>query len=709
MRRELRFWRVLLAASAVAWLLARGIGAPALQAIAGVALVDLLPGIAVLRLLGLHRRSRLWVLLAAGALSLPVFAAATGLLSWVTGLSPDALALHVLLLWAVVLAWPGGAPRTARVAPAEGAAAPPVEAVDPEEARPAPENAAAVFLGALLAGVVALGLLNPRLAQWSDAWFHAAVFHEVVRVGVPPGFPHFAGQGLPYPWFFHLALASCRRVVSGDPFLLMALLNIWTALLWAAGIHLLARACGLPARTARWSVLAGVLGVNPLGGLLLVGRSLVGETRGLETIRLGLADANAGVCSLAFIFPPFQSGLLSRLWTPTAFNFALVLAALAVMAWLEAWDRPRPRVLLLFLLVLTLLFYWHTLTALDLVSGIAMGVVVGVVVRARSGLGSGLARAVAIGAVAFVAWLLVRPYLDNVMLGVTSGRMMTPHFLGTNAAGLVLSMGPVALAALFGVPALAPGRRGPLLGLALGLLIAFLFFDLPFGTEEKLYYPLFVLLAAWSGAGWVRIWAWGRAARVVVLLAILVGLVTSGFTVSAFLGDRRPIRDLFDSVHPERAALFTPDEAAALDWLREQTPPDAVLLQHRRPNGPEPIMVYGRRRLFLGYAEAFYRAVFFPRVDQPPAPPEAWRELLRRQALQAAVFSDRVLPADTLAMLRSYPWPLYLWWDRDLGGGRLSPTLHPGALAREVFTSASVRLLQVFPDSAQARLPVSAR
>jgi hypothetical protein len=194
-----------------------------------------------------------------------------------------------------------------------------------------------------------------------------------------------------------------------------------------------------------------------------------------------------------------------------------------------------------------------------------------------------------------------------------------------------------------------------------------------------------------------------------MLLAILVGIVTSGFTAFAFLGDRRPIRDLFDSVHPERAALFTPDEAAALRWLRERTPPDAVLLQHRRPNGPEPIMVYGRRRLFLGYAEAFYRAVFFPRGDQPPAPPQAWRELLRRQALQSAVFSDRALAADTLAMLKSYPWPLYLWWDRELGGGRLSSTLHPGALAREVFTSASVRLMQLFPDSARVRLPVSAR
>jgi hypothetical protein len=65
----------------------------------------------------------------------------------------------------------------------------------------------------------------------------------------------------------------------------------------------------------------------------------------------------------------------------------------------------------------------------------------------------------------------------------------------------------------------------------------------------------------------------------------------------------------------------------------------------------------------------------------------------RRDALQAAVFSDRGLTPDTLSMLRSYPWPLFLWWDRDLRGGRLSPTLLGGTLTREVFASRSVRIL----------------
>ena len=199
----------------------------------------------------------------------------------------------------------------------------------------------------------------------------------------------------------------------------------------------------------------------------------------------------------------------------------------------------------------------------------------------------------------------------------------------------------------------------------------------------------------------------GILGRVAVVAVLLGSLICTGLTARAFLGDPRPIRELFDPAHQERAALFTPGEAAALRWLREQSPQDAVFLQYPRPTGPEPILVYGQRRIFLGMAESFYRGAFFPRGDQPPAPPDAWRELLRRQALQGAVYSDRSLTPDTLAMLRSYPWPLYLWWDRDLGEGRLSPTLHSDSLAREVFTSASVRLLRVVPDSTRARTVAS--
>jgi len=681
MKRALPPWRGLLAACAAAWLLTRVPGWSALQALFGIPLVFLLPGLAVLRLLGLHERSRLWLLLASGALSLPVLGAAAGLAARVSGARPDALGIPVLLLCAVVLAWPDRAGRD--------------DAPDlPAEARPARDEGWILALALALAGVVALGFLNPRLAQWSDAWFHAAVFNEVVRAGVPPQYPHFAGEGLPYPWFFHLCLASCRRVVSGDPFLLMALVNLWTALLWGVGIHLLARAAGLTPRAARWSALAGVVGVNPIGSVLALLRSFTGATHGLAVLRASLANANCTMCELAFHFPCFQSGLLSRLWTPTAFNFALVMVALVVLAWLEAWERPRPRALLLFLLSLALLLHWHTLTALHLAVGIAAGTLLGLLARARRDLPGGLLRAVAIGAAAGLACLLARPYLDSVTLGVPSGSMMTPRLVRLNAGGLVFSMGPVALAALIGAWSLAPGRRAPLIGLALGLLVAFLTFDLPGAAEEKLYYPLFVVLAALSGAGIVALLDRGLPGRAAVAVVLLGGLLTAALTAWGFLGDSRPIRDLF-SQQPERAALFTRDEAAALRWVRERSPREAVFLQHRRPNGPEPILVYGERRMFLGPAEAFYRAAFFPKGDEPPAPPAAWRELLHREALQAAVYSERALAPDTLAMLRRYPWPLYAWWDDELEAGRLSPTLRDTSVARVVFASPTVRVLEV--------------
>ena len=53
-------------------------------------------------------------------------------------------------------------------------------------------------------------------------------------------------------------------------------------------------------------------------------------------------------------------------------------------------------------------------------------------------------------------------------------------------------------------------------------------------------------------------------------------------------------------------------------------------MQPLRPQGTEPILVHGGRRLFLGPAEAFYRATFFSTTGRPPIPLAIWDEVMRR-------------------------------------------------------------------------------
>jgi hypothetical protein len=686
-KNRLLFWRVLLGVAVGAWLVARvGRWGPG-QAAAGSVLAGLLPGLALLRLLGLHRRSRLWSLVAAGALSPPLLGAAIGATAW-TRWPVDALGLLWLALSAVALLWPAR-----RVDPGNE---PPFV---PESAQAAPADRGVLLLGLVTAAVVAFGLLNPRIRQWSDGWFHAAVLNVVALGGVPPDFPHFAGQPLPYPWLVHADLAGLRQVVSADPFVLIGALNVWSAFLLPAAVYVLARALGAASGAARWSAFAAVLGVNPLGPLWMLGRVLVGQTAGWAVVRDLTSNASTIQTGLALDFPFFQSSLLARWWTPTAFNLAVVLTALALAALAEVWRRPRPRNALLLAFALCLLLQWHTLTALALGAAIAAGVLVASLELARRDRASAGIRVMVLAAVGAVACLAAWPYLRMVTLSATGTELMHWRLSRPNLWGLALSMGPVALAGLAGARRLADDGRVLFAGLFLGLVVPFLAFDLPGPAEEKIYFPLFVLLAAASGPALAALVHRGALGRGLVGACTLSALVAAGVTTWAFATDHRPLRSLFTADLPPGVELFTRDEDAALRWIRERSPHDAVFLQAPRPFSNEPILVYGARRLFLGPAEFFYRATFFEGPGRPPVPLPLWNELKRREALQAAVLSPRPLASDSVALLRAYRWPLYVWQDAALGGGVVSPTLLEGdSLARVAFATPTVRVLALFPD-----------
>ncbi len=432
--------------------------------------------------------------------------------------------------------------------------------------------------------------------------------------------------------------------------------------------------------------------MNPAGPLLFLAQGLVGETAGPAVLRQMVSDANTVLIALQWNFPMFQATWLGRLWTPTAFNFALASSAFLLALAFETWRAPSWRTTLLFAFGLTLLVHWHTLTALSVAIALAVGGVLGALPRLRDdarGAALALAR---LGASVVFAFVAAKPYLTMVTVG-GNNKVMLLALSRLNLAGLVIAGGVVLVMAALAQSTLPPRARGLWTGLMVGLVLPCLFFDLPGEAEEKLFYPMFLVAVSVAGLTFERWRRGGALARAAAALLVAGGVGTAAITAAGFLGDHRPLRDMVDTPHMHRAWLYTPDESAALRWVRDRSPREAVFVQPLRKQGTEPILVHGGRRLFLGFAEVFYRATFFSPGSRPPIPEDVWSEVQRRDAVQKAVFADAPLSAADLEFLRTRPWPLYVWWDDSLATGTLSPTLRDTSVARIAFATPSVRIL----------------
>jgi len=159
-----------------------------------------------------------------------------------------------------------------------------------------------------------------------------------------------------------------------------------------------------------------------------------------------------------------------------------------------------------------------------------------------------------------------------------------------NAMGLAFSMSAVAFAGALGLRRLPADHRVLASGMALGLLLPFLFVLLPGITSEKSCFPLHLVLAAAAGTAVAAAWSRGEWLLLDVAGVIVLALGNAAVASAACLSDPRSLRSMFAEVRPGDPAFLTADEAAALRWMRERSPPDAVFLQSPRPLGTEPIL-----------------------------------------------------------------------------------------------------------------------
>ena len=640
----------------LAFAVARALHLDALTLPIGFGIVGWVPGLALLRLLNVRIADRPTALALASALSIPVSAAITCGLAFAGVPLSAGIAGVVIASALLLLAMP-----TTDVD--RGASSPP----------------ALVGISAVAGLLVLVMVQNPYVRNWSDAWFHVAVFNEVVARGVPPGFPHFAGESLPYPWLFHAWLGAISRWLSPDPTVLMAALNVFTAMTLPLVVFALARSAGARVSHAVIAAAIFLIGIHPLGGPLLLARCMIGNDAGWEALRFTLAETTRTMVTMTLGFPNFDATLWARFGTATAFNYALVIAGGCWWFASELWERPSVRLWLGFALAAASLFMWHTLTAYVMVIGLVGACGLGALANlvARHPIRAVLQNPVLTAAGIAAGYAIAFPYLHLVTHGAGGGKLMRLTIGHEDLVALALAGGPIMMLAVARLMRPSDESRATAwwAGGVIAIASAFVIFDLPGTAEEKLFYPLMLVTAPLAGTTLAAWWGRGGWSRAVIAMTASAGLLSIGLVVFAFAHDARPLRSLFDDAPPPGVTLFTDDEARAMRWVRDQSPARAVFLQAARPTSNEPILVFGARRLFLGPAEFFYRAIFFPSGGKPPMPTETWNELLRRRRVQELVFSGSALDDSTTRSLTASRDPLYIWADARLGGGALSPTV----------------------------------
>jgi hypothetical protein len=174
---------------------------------------------------------------------------------------------------------------------------------------------------------------------------------------------------------------------------------------------------------------------------------------------------------------------------------------------------------------------------------------------------------------------------------------------------------------------------------------------LPLDNESKFVFQVFFPLALIGGAAFLpetRAFLARRGPVVGGLVLALVFLLAPALTLVGYTLD--PERRTRPELNP------APGEEALYAWIRRDTPPDAVFVDHQ---GRDLIMVKGRRRLWVGTISGPDKAGF------PAA------EMAARRAVEADLYGALATPSDDAAALAGLGRPAYvLYRAADFPGAR---------------------------------------
>lgn len=435
--------------------------------------------------------------------------------------------------------------------------------------RNAREGAAATLaMLAVCAGVLAwLFVGNPRLLGSWHGFLHAGIATSFAR-SFPPENPFFAGEPLPYYWFYHFVGYQLSRILQQNLLLTFQLVS------WAS-LGVLVIVAGMIGRRCFRSGIAGVAiaylalcGANPLGPVIAIAKNL---SRGEALVEHWKAPVETTFVSNQLADRLMTEPLLGAMYVASDWrqgndlvwffdigSRAPALAGLMLLLYLLLQPEPTIRRGVLILAVSAVV------TALNPLIGLAVAGGLGLASMVRRQLTPFLL-SVACG----VGALLVSPTYYQMFFRVSGG-----------SGGIALrgALGAVVVAVNFLVLLLlaAQGARKQasqqLTILALGgavLLVLMAVIHIPEGNEHNLGNAAQCLLAIPAGA---LVGSLSRA-RAAVIFAMFVPV--TGATLFAY-ANRPAMPVLFAG--PAITRTSPEDLQRFYDWVRRETPPQSIFI-----------------------------------------------------------------------------------------------------------------------------------
>ncbi len=540
--------------------------------------------------------------------------------------------------------------------------------------------AGAILLGVAgwLAYVLALEIRNPRLVASWHGFLHTAIANRPASGGMIPENPFFAGEPLPYYWFFHRIAGTLAGGFGIDPLSALRLLTL-------AGLVLLV----ITAVMVGWKVLrsaeAGlVIGLLALTGLNPLGPGIAAARHYTQGAELFERDSGGAAVETAFVSNEAADQLMSRnllgrmyfstdwrhgeniTWFLDISSRGLALALIMLLVALTLRERPTAGRLAYTGLTAAML------AALNPIVGLAVAGFLGFSLL----LVGGRSFRISVAALAAGVLLSVPTFYHLFTQGGQGASINAPGLIGLKLVNMAVNFVVLLPLALLAFRRRFGALGGPMRAIVLTgilLILAMVTVHLEEGNEHNLTNAAQVILAAPAVAAMLvrRDGTFqDRPGRRLALLALVFLPVAAGTWV-AFDG-RPPLP--FRAAHGVLVRTPETDPLPMLyTWLKENTAENAIIVVD-----PEtPVKMSGN----VSELPAFTARTLF--VDHPSYLTTPYPDRDRRVAIARSLIAGAVPGSEDQA---------YLWRVRrsgNPGGGRPRPLYlvshaadRPGVLAR---------------------------
>ena len=417
---------------------------------------------------------------------------------------------------------------------------------------PVPRSAVllSISYGLLIACAYAV---NDLLLIRSDAWYHASVTSEILSRGIPPMEPWLPDRPIRYMWIYHLFLATWKRLSGLELFWAMGLFNVISAFSFP---YLIARIIGtlIPGgRRIFWASLISIAGLESASWIatpIMFARTFVGEVKGSAEMSRIISNLRFDGPEMMHTLTPYTSAMVNlsdKFITITSFSYAFDLFLLAFVVYLSREYMKRSRAgsaILLFVLILGSFLFHVIIGAALICTVVGAGILLPLIERFITKKPSRLFPRIMPAAAALAAALVCLPYLASLGGTETGGESFLAQYLHFGTRNLITILLPLLI--LF-YPARRAIRkiltfRGKeyvlLASWLIPLLALTLFADLPTGNEDKLIFPLFLLLGPAVSIEITGILqdSMGLRKKMLIAWTIFLFLVPPLLTFYAFLG-----------------------------------------------------------------------------------------------------------------------------------------------------------------------------